>query len=315
MSLPADLLQRPRRAALRLLLLERLDAARAAALRLEDPADAEALHAFRVALRRLRSLSQVWRHELKGLVRGRNRRGLRAVQAATGGGRDAEVALLWLEAQRDVLDASELPGLDWACERIRAEWEDAMAHAREGVREAFDIEDERLRRALSAPMSHGPRKKSFRKALRRRTREQAAALIEWLEGIHDAEDEEHLHGARIAAKRLRYILEPVRPLAPASVDVVHACKQLQDRLGDINDAHVQRRRLASLLETLDGPGGQDSLRPGLQALHRLAGERLRSLHAALVRDWLGDRGRRVRKPLEALIHQLSKPRGRKSKTS
>lgn len=50
-----SLLDRPAAEAARLLALRMLDAAAAARLRMDNPADPEALHDFRVAIRRLRS--------------------------------------------------------------------------------------------------------------------------------------------------------------------------------------------------------------------------------------------------------------------
>ena len=64
MSLPAELLHLPRREAVRLLALQQLGQARSTALRLDDETDSEALHDFRVALRRLRSIVKAWKNEL-----------------------------------------------------------------------------------------------------------------------------------------------------------------------------------------------------------------------------------------------------------
>jgi CHAD domain-containing protein len=62
-------------------------------------------------------------------------------------------------------------------------------------------------------------------------------------------DEVALHDMRIAAKRLRYILEVAHPLfgeyATRSVDLV---KDLQELLGDIHDADVQVPEVRSVLD-------------------------------------------------------------------
>ena len=58
----------PAREAARRLVRRQLETARAEAPRLHDAADAEALHDFRVALRRLRSLLRAWRKVLAPLV-------------------------------------------------------------------------------------------------------------------------------------------------------------------------------------------------------------------------------------------------------
>src|SRR5918998_1337794 len=95
LRLPADLLDRFADEATRLLALTYLDEIALAERRLADPQDAEALHDFRVALRRLRSCIRAYRNELKGSVSKRMRRSLRELMLVTNEGRDAEVHLEW----------------------------------------------------------------------------------------------------------------------------------------------------------------------------------------------------------------------------
>src|SRR5688500_13807608 len=110
MGLPADLLRRTPREASRRIALGLLDQARSAAERLEEESDSEALHDFRVALRRLRSALRSWRDELDGSIGKKHRQALREIQVATSPGRDAEVGLEWLAKQRETLDSNHLPG-------------------------------------------------------------------------------------------------------------------------------------------------------------------------------------------------------------
>ena len=79
---PAELLARPAAEATRLIALGYLDDASAAATRLDDPEDEEALHDFRVALRRLRSTLRAYRPQLRESARrsSRDRLDLAAVQ-------------------------------------------------------------------------------------------------------------------------------------------------------------------------------------------------------------------------------------------
>ena len=91
-----DLLDRPAPEGARLRALELLDAARAARPRLDDPTDVEAVHDFRVALRRLRSVLKAHK-PLLGRNVDRLRRDLGDVAGATGQARDAEVQIGWLD--------------------------------------------------------------------------------------------------------------------------------------------------------------------------------------------------------------------------
>jgi CHAD domain-containing protein len=63
----------------------------------------------------------------------------------------------------------------------------------------------------------------------------------------DREPEE-LHRMRLAAKRLRYVIELFRPCYGAGLqERVEALKNLQDSLGDVNDAVATRARFGRRL--------------------------------------------------------------------
>src|SRR3970282_2155054 len=94
--MPRDLLAQPARlVAPRIArqLLRTLERERA---RLERAGDEEALHGFRVALRRLRSWLRAFQSVFVGRVHGTSRRALRDLAHATNDVRDAEVLLAWL---------------------------------------------------------------------------------------------------------------------------------------------------------------------------------------------------------------------------
>ena len=307
MSLPADLLRRPRREAVRLLALEQLGAVRKAAPRLADVADEEALHAFRVAIRRLRSITKAWRRELRGLIHREERKALSELQAATGAGRDAEVLLVWLAKQRDELADPQRPGFDWLAERLRKRLAQAMAVARENVTNSFRAQDEHWDSVLGDARRDREKKGHFGKALKRSVRRHRKALRELLAGVESTRDEERLHRARIAVKRLRYLVEPVRHHASAAHAVVASCKRLQDLLGEINDTHVQQREIGSALEELEGKAAAAKLLPGLEELQRREAERLASLETNLKQDWLADDLKLLTGPVRTLVQQLTAP--------
>ena len=68
-ALPDDLLSRSEEEGARRLALKALSAARAAERRLDDRSDPEALHDFRVAIRRLRSLLRAYKPQLESSIR------------------------------------------------------------------------------------------------------------------------------------------------------------------------------------------------------------------------------------------------------
>ncbi|MBW2446492.1 MAG: CHAD domain-containing protein, partial [Deltaproteobacteria bacterium] len=253
MSLPADLLQRSPEEACRRIVLDMLEAASQAGQRLDDASDAEALHDFRVAIRRTRSALRAWKPKLEKSVRKRDRRALRALQQATGAGRDAQVALEWLAAERDSLRPAHRLGHDWLVERLDTRLGEALGHAREGVREAYQQFFDRIvpRLEVVTIETHlrlGARPASFGEALAERARAHAGEVTTLLARIGSVEDAAGGHAARVACKRLRYLVEPVRDHVESARNLVKRCKRLQDLLGDLNDAHVQRDELGTAIE-------------------------------------------------------------------
>jgi hypothetical protein len=64
-----------------------------------------------------------------------------------------------------------------------------------------------------------------------------------------ATDDVALHDMRIAAKRLRYVLEVTQPcFGPYARTAIKHLKGLQDKLGEIHDVDVHRPDVAALLE-------------------------------------------------------------------
>src|SRR5687768_11282549 len=116
--LPSDLLKRSAEEGARLVALTYLEEITRAERRLADPADSEALHDFRVGLRRLRSCIRAYRGPLKGSVSKRVRRQLRDLTVETNAGRDAEVQLAWLRQRVGQLDAGDTEGLAWLTGRL-----------------------------------------------------------------------------------------------------------------------------------------------------------------------------------------------------
>ena len=312
MTLPADLLLRSPEEGARRIALEFLDEAHAASLRLDDPNDKEALHDFRVGVRRLRSCVRAWRDRLKGTVGKKDRAALKALQNATGGGRDAEVAIEWLETQRGGLRPAHRRGLQWMVERLAERHRGAMADVAAEVRGHFDAIEGALREALQTMRVEidlsGPRPGlTFAEALATKIREHAAELVLHLSLVGSLEDEVEAHQARIMGKRMRYLLEPLRPWVPEAGVLVKRMKALQDVLGDLNDARVLRgelgqaleavavehaRRLHKLVETGDLDGVKREMRrterSGLVELTHRGQRRAQKLFGKLESDWLGD---------------------------
>jgi CHAD domain-containing protein len=289
----------------RIVALARLDEAAAALAQLDTPDGAEALHDFRVALRRLRSLLRAYRPLLGDAARKRVRRRLRRLAAATGAGRDAEVLLDWLRGQEGSLASRERVGWRWLTARLdarRARAAEEMA----AVRVAFAKLERRLRRRLgtyrlTVDVEHGavPAGPTFGEVAAAAARAAAAALQRRL-GDVTADDPGAVHAARISAKRLRYVLEP----ALGDGVVIDRLRVLQDLLGELCDTRVATRELAAAVEAAGAerarllferslaaadapaPRRRDE-RSGLVKLARLVRARWDQGFARLEAEWLG----------------------------
>jgi CHAD domain-containing protein/CYTH domain-containing protein len=326
-ALPDDLLDRSSEEAARLIALSFLDQAKQAAARLPEASDVEALHDFRVAVRRLRSTARAWRGALRGSVRKTHRRALRDLQARTGEARDAEVQRAWLDTQVE-MSPGQRAGMAWMRDRLAKRREAVVASAAEALLPAFHALERSLRadlgrirseRRLIDPASA----ERFAAAAARSVREHGRALLEQLEALGALEDQRALHETRIAGKRLRYLIEPLRPYVPASVELVDRMKSLQDLLGELNDAHVLCDELGRAMEeaaaerarrahaaTRRGDVRAPARAPrvpehaGLLELTRRAHERIEDLYARLVDEWSDGAGESLSKAIDALGSEL-----------
>jgi hypothetical protein len=76
-------------------------------------------------------------------------------------------------------------------------------------------------------------------------------LLSFTPAVFDEDEVEALHDMRIAAKRLRYILEVTSDLfGPYANDARKRVKELQDLLGEIHDCDVLEPRVLGVLDEL-----------------------------------------------------------------
>jgi len=308
-ALPDYLLELPAEEAARLIALVLLDATRAARVRLGQPGDLEALHDFRVALRRLRTALRTYRPQLDGSVGRRLRRQLRRLAAATRDSRDLEVHLAWTRDQLDDLNGRQRAGAEWLIARLEERRRIADERLARRVDRDFERTASRLDRRLRVyrariELDTGRPRQAAAGVIAARIRELAGDLETALAAVHSIRDEESAHRARITAKRLRYLLEPVAGHAPSVEPVLQRLRGLQDLLGDLHDTHVfvaeiaeavqaaaaeHSRRLARTLrrwEADDAGLEQEDARPGLLALARRLRARGTAAFSRLSSEWL-----------------------------
>ena len=126
-----------------------------------------------------------------------------------------------------------------------------------------------------------------------------AVRLEELDSFADAAQDpaevDALHDMRIAAKRVRYVLEVAEPIEAEAKARIRAAKRLQDLLGEIHDCdelmplvkrHVKRLREEDVVAATAGePLPHRRKYRGLEALRAHTLARRAALHAEFVEDW------------------------------
>ncbi len=319
----------PERAA-RWLLARQLKNAEAAGHRLAIGDDPEALHDFRVALRRFRSIERAHREWVADALPKKLRKRLRELVQSTGPARDSEVQLGWLDQQRAAaLRPNQRTGYQW----LRRRLEDRMRQGYSAIRAAVPLEfaslSALLRAALAMPAASTPT--SFARVTGERLKPLLAELGGGFTDIGDDEEKmAHVHAARLLVKQVRYLLEPVAAALPDGKDLVRQLGGLQDLLGAMHDAEVLgvslgeaaadagAARYRGLVRQALGEGTDEfgpvarqrsDERAGLTALARRAREQMRSGRAELLAKIRRGEVAALMQRLDTAAEQLAPPRG------
>ena len=311
------------------LLEDRLDGVRAARERLARREDDEALHDFRVALRRLRSLIRVYGDVVEGAFPRRLRRGLRRLARATNSSRDIEVKLDWLKPRRDEVRPRDQVGLRWLVGRLTDARHQADLAAHQAIAaDLADLTDAVERRIVNLSQVGSAAGPTLGQATAGLLRRLAAEYDHHLAQVHAIEDQPEAHEARITGKRVRYLLEPLAGVLPPAGTLVHEFRLLQDLLGEMHDADVAAHMIAEAIEAAAMERGQrvaHSVRqsgvldraalrrerrrdpmPGLITLATAVQGRREDAWRSFARDWMSQRQARLLQPLAAITQSLAK---------
>lgn len=284
--------------------------------RLAAERGSETLHDFRVDLRRLRSWLRALSVSLEGSVPAACVRRLRRMARESNAGRDAEVFLGWLATTEDQLSPRDRPAVQWLTDRFQRQEREAESELESRLKRDFQRTRDRLEERLSlyqvqAHVHAGVREPLFSAVIAALLRELAEDLRRRLKRVRSVDDVNEAHQARIAGKRLRYLLEPIAQQVAAGPALLAQLRGLQDALGDVHDAHVwllvlrhvvaelameEGRRMASALTTTP-KGKKRSAKPkgpprsGLIALARLAHERSVTAFQRFSGEWIEGNGK------------------------
>jgi len=337
------MLQEPVDRGVRLVAISLLDSAQKAAekltglsteLRDGDTAGNEALHDFRVSIRRLRSWVRSFKPWLSDDLRPKQRRRFSKIAETTRIARDASVHLEWLRKERSALSARQRVGQSWLSERLDAQRSGGVEGALAAAMDFTPVVPKLTDRLDSyrAPVRDADDTARFGAVVAERLLKESEELRSQLAAVHSFTDVKQLHRARIAAKNLRYVTEPVSNLIRDGGAMIETLKALQDVLGDLHDVHVFADELVTATEDAAGSRARrvsevvladdkddsehDRVRrarardpgPGLLGIARLLHERGMHAYAKLESDWLNDAGA----PFFERVSELAAELGRRS---
>jgi CHAD domain-containing protein len=297
--------------------------------------DAEALHDFRVSVRRLRSFLKSYENHVKNAKKHRQR--LSSIMDLTNSGRDFEVHVAWLNDKQGTASTLEQEGIAYLLEHLTSQEHVDLKKVKKDFDEAAkkmtrvfpqddgDIQQDSDTRQdksdVQTKEKENKNSKTFASVTAKVLQDYSEELRSLLEAIKSLDDEV-IHDARIAGKRLRYTLELLGQ--DEAKTLVKALKKLQDATGDLHDLQVLEPKVQTFLfaETVlwsqafrDGSKtlSHDELShlPELGRSYALAAVQGRleaektSLYATLENNWLGVKSEDFFSDLQAIIQQLA----------
>src|SRR5258706_10187979 len=191
---------------------------------------------------------------LRDDIRGKQRRRFSRIADATRAGREASVDLQWVRKERSALSARQRVGKPWLSERLDAQRRGGIDVALAAAEDFAPAVPKITRRLDSyrAPVREADSTARFGAVLAERLLKESDQLRTQLAAVHSFTDVKQLHRARIAAKNLRYVTEPVSDLIRDGGATIETLKALQDVLGDLHDVHVFADELVAATEGAAG---------------------------------------------------------------
>jgi CHAD domain-containing protein len=296
--LPSNLMTRPAEEAARILALSYLRQIERDQTRLANPEDLEALHDFRVGIRRFRSCIRAYRPQLKDSLNRKTEQSLRKLMRETNAGRDTEVQLKWLRNQGDRIQPEDTQGLFWLIGRLEGRKLETLDPVTAKISGQFRKTAAKLRRRLSilrVEIEPGSRRRdsSFGQVTEEAIEQHVTRLDKDLKQIVDGTDVKQAHRTRVSMKRLRYLLEPVARWNPRSRDLIGRLKEAQDRLGELHDMHILSGEIAAAVEALAKSHPDEQSARGLRTMERLAREQGDAAFGRFDASWGGGRANRI----------------------
>jgi CHAD domain-containing protein len=222
--------------------------------------DTEFLHDFRVAVRRTRSLlGQIKRVFPPEAVEHFSRE-FSWLGRLTGPARDIDVLVLLLRAQRAEIHPEDMEALTTFLGQAQQREHKRVVEALSGRRYQRLLTDWSafLKRPAPSYPDAGNAGRHLADVVAQRAWRLSRRIARSIETINEHTPAAHFHEVRLAAKKLRYLVDVTSAFYDAAdlERILSALKKMQRVLGDFNDAQAQEQRLlecARALAAADGP--------------------------------------------------------------
>jgi len=224
---------------------------------LTDPSEPEALHNFRVAVRRLRTWMRTFKRYHNTGKKTIKRLG--RLTDSTNTSRDLEVCRDWLNVY--ISEMADIPSdnnnaLKALLDQMTGDYEQELAKIQEHVPAEWQELYIKLKKHLDSDIDGDKKNELMPNVAGKKILKLCDTVDDQLGQIHGIEDRLAIHKLRIYFKRLRYLLEPFRSRQPALKEIIRFLKETQSVLGDFRDAHISIEMLATYHATLtDGLHG------------------------------------------------------------
>ncbi|MEA3490319.1 MAG: CHAD domain-containing protein [Campylobacterota bacterium] len=217
---------------------------------LENPDDPEALHKFRVSIRKIKSIIDAFKAFLSPDWHALHRRNLSHLMAETNEKRDRDVLLTKMPFYRSLLPKKMQKGLTPLQKLLlkKKEISDRVVLSL--------VENELLRQEI-ASLPKPEMKSSLTKEVTNQpivitamqiVEKRASTIVKKGKRLDAQSGEEEYHKLRIQYKKIRYTLEVMQPLIEREKydEIMRLTKKMQTILGDFHDYQVQKTLLLSL---------------------------------------------------------------------
>jgi len=218
--------------------------------------DADAIHDVRVASRRFHAAALLFKDCMNAAVLAECERRVRRIRKSAGEVRDGDVQRIFVE---QLLMRTTSKRYQLGLERLILRLSQRREKKQQDIFSALDafekcgITQKMKRFLISAPAA-----RSFNRQLSRLTLRQRAAreiivhlssLLTFEQFVHQPTASVELHEMRIAAKRLRYVMEIFAPIYKGKLKpFIRITKDIQDALGEMHDCDVWLATLPLFLE-------------------------------------------------------------------